>query len=138
MAHAALTDAQRAQIRFYLGWPSRFHQIDSGLEQAMSAIDMGDDESYAVITRAFTHTDGPGLLASLKDVDAKLLTADDSLEVEQVGTIKLNLRDKVALLRSKGRQFAGRLAALLSVELRHDVFAGRGPLGQLSNLLRVG
>jgi len=112
--------------------------MDSALEQAMSAVDMGDDETYGLITRTLTDPLGPGLLASCKDIDAKLLATDDELEVKKVGTIELVVAEKVALLRSNGRKFAGRLASLLSVQVRHDVFAGKGPRGPFWGIAGAG
>jgi len=134
MAHAALTAAQRAQIRFYLGWSARFHQTDSALEQALNAVDAGDDETYGLITRATGDPLGTGLLASCVDIDTKLLATDDELEVLKVGTIELDVMQKVGTLRSNGRKFAGRLAALLGVPVRHDVFSGTGPRGPFLGL----
>jgi len=104
----------------------------------MNAVDVGDDETYSIITRTFTDPSGPGLLASCVDIDTKLLTTDDELEVKKVGTIELVVAEKVALLRSNGRKFAGRLAALLGVPVRHDVFSGQGPRGPFMGMAGTG
>jgi hypothetical protein len=134
VAHAQLSPSERAKIRFYLGWSARFHQTDSALEQAMNAVDVGDDETYGIITRPAGDPLGTGLLASCVDIDTKLLATDDELEVRAVGTIQLDVMQKVGTLRSNGRKFAGRLAALLGVPVRHDVFSGVGPRGPFLGL----
>lgn len=107
-----LSDAQRAQVRLYLGWPARFLQTDSALELAMRALDT-TPESEALVT---------SLLASLADIDTKLEAAHARLKAAKVGSIELNGAELVQL-RGEGRRFAGRLAALLGVELRVDVFS---------------
>lgn len=124
----ALSPAQRVQVRTYLGWSARFHQMDSALEQAMNALDQ-DADSLSLVTRALNDPLGPGLLASIVDVDTKLVGADTTLLVSAAGTVQLDPARQVALLRSKGRMFVGRLAALLGVPVREDYFAGAGPKG---------
>jgi hypothetical protein len=119
----ALSAAERAQVRTYLGWSARFHQMDSALEQAMNALDQ-DADSLALVQTPVT-----GHLARIADVDAKLLAADTTLLVDAAGTVKLDPARQVALLRSKGRMFVGRLAALLGVPVREDYFAGVAPKG---------
>jgi len=109
----ALSDAQRADVRLYLGWPARFLQTDSALELAMRALET-TPESEALVT---------SLLASLADVDVKLEAAHARLKAAKVGSIELNGAELVQL-RGEGRRFAGRLAALLGVEIRVDVFSG--------------
>lgn len=124
----ALTPAQRVSVRTYLGWSARFHQMDSGLEQAMNALDQ-DADSELYVTRALGDAAGPGLLASIADIDTKLVGADATLLVDQAGTVKLNAQQQVGLLRSKGRMFVARLASLLGVPVRADYFAGAAPKG---------
>jgi hypothetical protein len=119
----ALSPAQRAQVRTYLGWSARFHQMDSALEQAMNALDQ-DADSLALVQTPTT-----GLLDRILDVDTKLLGADTTLLVTAAGSVQLDPARQVALLRSKGRMFVGRLAALLGVPVREDYFAGAGPKG---------
>lgn len=113
----ALTSAQKAQIRMYMGWSARFHQTDSALEFALSAVD-ADADVETLIT---------GILASIADVETKMLDADSRAKVEQVGTIRLQAEREVGIYRSKGRQFIGRMAVILGVDVRHDVFSGTTP-----------
>jgi hypothetical protein len=131
-----ITSAQRAQIRYYLGWSARFHQTDSRLEQAMNAIDVGDVDTYNLIVSSISATP-PGLLASLTDVDSRISAAGgalDRVKAMKVGSIELPGLQEIGVLRSQGRQFAGRLAALLGVEVRHDVFSGSRPKGFASSV----
>lgn len=114
----ALTATERAQVRLYCGWSARFRQTDSRLEQSMNALDMGDAATLTIVS---------GLLLSLVDIDTKLVDAHKRIKAQAVGSIKLTLDKEIGLLRSEGRRFAGRLASLLGVEIRQDVFAGKGP-----------
>lgn len=108
----AYAEAQRVEIRFYLGWSARFHQFDSRLEQAMNAVD----------TELDTQAKAEVILAALADVMAKLTDAHSRLKALKVGSIELPGKIEIAMLRAEGRRHAGALAALHGVEVRHDVF----------------
>lgn len=84
----------------------------------MLAMDGSDSDTQALVV---------GLIASLVDVDAKLLDAHTRLKAKKVGSIELTLDGELMSLRSEGRRFAGRLATILGVEVQHDVFSGKGP-----------
>ncbi len=114
-----LTSVQRMKIRLYLGWSERFHQTDSRLEQSMNALDssQSDDARAYVITA----------LTSLADIDTRLTDALSRLKALKVGSIELPGPGEIGMLRSEGRKFAGRIASILGVEIRHDVFSGAGP-----------
>lgn len=116
----ALTAAQKAEVRRWLGWPARFHQFDSRLENAMDAL-ATEPEHEAQITNPLTGTP-PGILAELDDIDAKLRDAHKRIKASEVGNIKLNNGREIAWLRREGRRHTRRLAALLGVERRVDVF----------------
>lgn len=117
----ALTPTQRADVRRYLGWSARFHQFDSRLEQAMNALDT-EPEHEAQITNPLTGTP-PGILAALEDIDSKLTAAHSRLKADKVGSILLNRREMRQLYR-EGRRHTRRLAAILGVERRIDVYGG--------------
>jgi hypothetical protein len=123
-----LTGPQKVSIRSYLGYSARFHQMDSALEQAFSAVD-NDSDSLSYIQRTLTDPAGPGLLASIADIDTKLVAADKTLLVDAAGSVKLDAARQVGLLRSKGRMFISRLSALLGVRTREDYFAGQAARG---------
>ena len=125
-----LTEPQKADIRLFLGYQARFHQLDSALEFAMRAVDLPDNEAaYDQITRSLAHADGPGILALIKDVDAKIRAQDPQSTVEKVGSIALDAARGMGILRSKGRSYVGRLAAILGVPVRWDYFSGSTPRG---------
>jgi hypothetical protein len=110
----ALTSAQKADIRYFLGWSARFQQTDSRLEQAMSAIATVPDSEALVITA----------IASCKTIDTNLVDAWKRLKAIKVGSIALPVRNEINTLRSEGRRFASRIASTLGVEIRADVFSG--------------
>lgn len=109
----ALTDAQRAEVRLVLGWPARFHQTNTRLEMAMDALTTEPEHEAQVIA----------LLASVADIDTKLLAAHKRLKAVQVGTITMSpLRTEIAGLRMEGRRFVGRLASIVGVPVMNDYF----------------
>lgn len=113
----AWTDTQKANVRLYLGWPARFWQTDSRLEQAMNAIN-DKAEELAICT---------GLLTDLADIDTKITACYTRLKALRAGKIQLPGTGELAALRSEGRRLSGRLAATLGVAVRHDCWSGRGP-----------
>jgi hypothetical protein len=122
-----LTEAEKADIRLFLGYQARFHQLDSALEFAMHAVDeVSNLAAYNQITRALAHADGPGILALIKDVDTKIRAQDPQSTVEKVGSIELDAARGMGVLRSKGRAYVGRLATILGVPVRRDYFSGSG------------
>ncbi len=113
----ALTATQKASIRLYCGWSARFHSTDSRLEMAMGAAD-NDAELLVQIA---------SILASLAAIETKITALYDCFKAQKVGNITLDPKLELGMLRSEGRRFVGRLATLLGVEVRHDVFSGYGP-----------
>ena len=114
----ALTAVQRADVRAALGWSARFHQFDSRLEQAMNALATEPEAEAQVIA----------LLAEVTDIETKLKAAHSRLKATKVGSINLDgLRTEQAGLRAEGRRHTGKLAAILGVERRHDIFSSSGP-----------
>lgn len=122
----ALTEAQRLEIRLFLGWQDGFGQFDSRLEQGMNHVD-NRPELLALITNAIDGSP-PGLLASLRDIDTKLRGAHGRLKANVVGPITLN-RAELQQLRSEGARFVGRLAAIIGVEVRANPFSSRSAGG---------
>ena len=110
----ALSTAQKADVRLRLGWSARFHQFDSRLEQAMSALATEADHETQVIA----------LLASCLDIDTKLLAQHTRLKAAQYGTVKLNPYEQKQL-RSEGARFVNRIASILGVEVRNDIYSDK-------------
>lgn len=119
----ALTATQKADVRLFLGWSARFHQTDSQLEMAIVAI-QDDAAAEAQIS---------ALLLEVANIDTKIKAAYPRLQASKVGSIELN-SGEVGTLRSEGRRFVGRMATILGVDVRKDVFAG----GQVSTCNFVG
>lgn len=114
----ALTAAEKSKIRLFLGWSERFHQTDSRLEQALLAVDA--DATGETYNRINT------LLQSIADIETRITDAYSRLKAIKVGSIELPGMMELGALRSEGRRFVGRLAALLGVAVRHDAFAAGG------------
>src|SRR5262245_32402318 len=125
----AFTDAQKAQIRMYLGHGDRFLQVDSALERAFGAV-TSDVETLIVAE-----------LAKCVAIDTDLIAARKRFKVDRAGDVFLSSGrgDEMHLLCSSGRIAVGRIAALLRVEVRTDVFSGAGRgAGSEDNLLPLG
>lgn len=109
----ALTDDQQFQIRLYMGWSERFHQFDSELEMAIAALDTKPSATTGVLA----------LITECQRIDTALVAAEKRLKASEMGPITLNGAE-INQLRDRGRQFVGRIASILGVEVRNDVFAG--------------
>lgn len=134
----ALTDAQKDSVRQYVGWNFRFRQTDSQLEMALNAVDLDTTAQATVIT----------ILGSLSSIDTAITDAYSRIKAKTlVGEVELMESQEIAILRSEGRRFVGRLAAYLGVPVRQDVYGSAlphqfsgylGPYGGTGNLPRLG
>lgn len=124
----ALSATNKADIRFFLGWSARFHQSDSRLEMAMSAMDNDPEGSVLVLAE----------VEKCKDIDAKLLDAHGRLKALKVGSIDLPGNREIETLEEQGRLSVGRIAQSLGVEVRHDVFGSSRPTAFASSDGMVG
>jgi len=109
----ALTDAQKAQCRMYLGWSMGYDDRDSHLERSMNGLD-SKPEVELLITDTLVNG---GILATLAAIDAKLIAAHNRLKAAAVGSITLNAAELQMLCR-EGNRIVARLARLLGVEVR--------------------
>lgn len=123
----ALTEDQKFQVRLYMGWSERFHQHDSALEQAMSALETRASAQAGVIT----------MLAECVRIDAAVTAAESRIKAMSVGPIELN-NGEINQLRDRGRQYVCRIASILGVEVRNDVFSGGLPSDRASAFGMVG
>jgi hypothetical protein len=112
------TSTQKAKLRLYMGWSARFHQFDSALEQAFSAIDSEPDDS--------THDILVQLVVDLDDIQVRIKDAYSRLKAKVVGSITLPSHDEIAMLRSEGRRLVGQVSATFGTPVRHDIFKGSG------------
>ena len=108
----ALTDQQKADVRNALGWSARFHQFDSRLEQAMSALATEPEHEQQVID----------LLADVASMKTKLTDSHNRLKASKVGSIDLNPME-VQWLRKEGARFCNEIASILGVGIRHNIFS---------------
>ena len=112
----AFTDTQRAQIRYWLGWPAVFRQTFSELEQAMSAIATFPETQVLI----------EGDLANLANLETLIQGVYQRLQATEVGTIRLEAQKELMTLRSEGRRFSGRIARTLGVPAL-DIWSGSLP-----------
>jgi len=109
----ALTDTQRAAVRRALGWSARFHQSDSRLEQAMSALST-EPEHELQVTDLLAND---GILANISDIQTKLRGAHSRLKANKVGSIELR-QQETNQLKAEGDRWVEDLARMLGVETR--------------------
>lgn len=110
----ALTDAQKASARYYLGYPDRYQETFFRLRSNLD--DLSDDAVTLV----------GGLLTSLASIDTKLTSSWDRQKVSKAEEITLAGPDEIRALRGEGRRLVGRLAATLNVPVHADVFGEAG------------
>jgi hypothetical protein len=112
----ALSDDDKFRVRLYLGWSERFHQFDSALEHALNALADSSPAETKIVA----------LLAECERIDTAITAAEGRLKATTVGSIDLNGAE-INQLRDRGRQFVGRIATILGVDVRNDVYSGSLP-----------
>jgi len=109
----AFTEADRVQIRQYVGWTAIFLQAQPLLESAITTIQAKADGGNMVDNS--TELLVKGLIIQLQAVDAKLFQID-CLGANQVGNIQQdNIRARM-VVQQYGRMLVGRLCTVLSLE----------------------
>ena len=109
----AFSDADKNNIRSFLGYSGRYAQTDSVLEQAMDTI--GTD------TNAVTEIQG--YITDAQAVHTNLKNLRSQFQVAAVDESRLDLAQGVTLMRQEGRRLCGIIAAKLGVRCRHDYFS---------------
>lgn len=116
----ALTDAQRATVRLYMGWPSRWHQTSNELEQAMSALDSSPEDLANV----------SAILPKIADIDERILKSLGCVKVAEADSVRLKDDNGLSLLRREGRRLVNQLSSVLGCPRGTDYFgSGRGFAG---------
>lgn len=110
----AFTEAQRVQIRLFLGWPARYFQEESALEQSMNGIENEPDTVASVVV----------ILARIADIDAKVTACYTRIKALKVGGIGLTGQLELGALRSEGMRVTSHLASTLGIEIRNDYWTG--------------
>lgn len=123
----ALTEAQKVDLRMYLGWSDRFHQFDSELEHAIAAME----------SRPATEAKVLELVAECERVDALIQGAESRLKASVVGPITLNSAE-IEQLRQRGRTAVGRISTILGVDVREDVFGPNLPRARATRFGMIG
>lgn len=113
----ALSSAERAQVRLYLGWPARFHQTDDRLEQAMNALASTPDDETLI------RADMARCAAAFTQLDA----TDTTGKAVGVGPIQLRVHYQMAAILKRGELAAGRIGAVLGVPFQNNVWRSGGP-----------
>ena len=91
----------------------------------MSAIETEPEhEKWLTNTLAPVAGEPRGILAELVAIDLKLEDAHKRIKANKVGSIDLPIQNEIRMLRSEGRRHVSRMATVLGVEVRHDVFSG--------------
>lgn len=105
----ALTDAQRASVRRYLGHSARYLQTsESRLEQALNAI-VGSPEEESLIGDLLVLCDG--VMAEITATVRKVAKAG------ALGSIRLDGYRTMMTLRSEGKMYAAQISNALGVPI---------------------
>ncbi len=116
----AFTDAQKAKIRRYLGYPDVFRYANTRLESAIDVVG-GRAEVQALVEAD---------LAALDTIDAKLSSVASSQGgLKRIDDIEFYEGQAVSQIRSDGRRMAGRLSITFGVPIEGDVFGSGGYTG---------
>jgi hypothetical protein len=120
---AVPTEAQKADIFYFCGWPQRFIPTDAfPLEQGIAAISQIAAQ-WAIITNPIDGSPS-GLLAQLRKLhDVTIPAAYERLQVIKVGPIELDGQRELRELRNQGRRLVSALCGTLGVIRANDVFA---------------
>ena len=127
----AFSDAQKTQIRRYLGYPDVYRQANTRLESAIDVVGSPHD------TQPRTETD----LAALAAIETKLSgSVLSSAGVRKVDEIEFFQNGILDITRKEGRRICGRLSVTFGVPLASDVFgtSGYGGDGWMQNITPMG
>lgn len=116
----AFTDAQKAQIRRYLGYPDVYRQANPRLESALNLV--GDRPD----SKALIEAD----LAALMTLETKLTAAQAYGGLKRVDDIEFYPNAaQTKSLRDEGRRVVGRISITMGVAPAADVFGAGGYAG---------
>lgn len=127
----SFSDAQKTQIRRYLGYPDVYRQANTRLESAIDVVGGRPD------TQAIIETD----LAALVAIEAKLSgSVLASAGVKKVDEIEFYQNGASTNVRKEGRRICGRMSITFGVPLAGDCFGtgGYGGDSWMSNITPIG
>lgn len=119
------TDDEKARIRQLGGWGSRWTQIETRLESAMTAIGLGAPSEAQLIRGAF---------CKLDNIDCLLEEAWGITGVLRTGSVELDQTAGVGGLRSEGRRLVESIFAILECDVKHNYYSS----GVKSGLIQYG
>lgn len=115
---AALTAAQKAQIRLYLGYPSLFRYKDTRLESTFDAL---DQEAIDLIATN---------LAAIQVVETAIVGVEiNKAGLKRADDIEFYNGKSMSEIKSYGRMYVSRVSIVLGVPIYSDVFGTQGYLG---------
>ncbi len=111
----AFTETERVQIRRYMGATALYQNQDTRLESAITTVSNNAAQESEV---------RDVLLVKLISIDAQLENTWPQATAAAARDVKVDAARGMVMLRSEGRRFAKRLAAILGFEApRSDAFA---------------
>jgi hypothetical protein len=123
---AAFTEAERVQIRRYLGFSRLRTQYNPLLESAITSVQ--SEANGGSLPTADTETLIRSLLASLVTLESKLVTLWSQAAALAVDEVKVDPVRAAMFLRSEGRRLVTALSHALDTPPRADVFSSTAPV----------
>lgn len=116
----ALSSAEKAQVRMYLGLPSFWRYLDYRTEGSLATIDNDPDVEALVRT----------VLSNLVAVDAKIQQMSLTVAgIKRVDDVEFFKSSQVLEIRKVGRNYVARLSILTGVGIYSDYYGETGYLG---------
>ena len=129
----AWAEADRVQIRMYLGFSDLWLQADPRLESAMTNIQAvplgtrpGPDPSAA-------ETNARAVLTNLQTIDTQLLNLGNTAGATKVDEVNVDVAREDARLRALGRTFVNRLAKIFDTDPAADIYAPSNVVGNANS-----
>ena len=121
------TEANRVQIRHYMGAGSIYLQLFPKLENAITAVQAIADGGSR--PDSSTETFVLSIITKLQAVDTKLERLHNQAQVVEANQqeIVLNVAQGLFLLRSEGRRFVGDLSRVLACAPLWDCYSSQAP-----------
>jgi hypothetical protein len=117
----AFSEADRVQIRRYLGFPAIYVTADPRLESAITAVQsVADGGSRPNNT---TELAVQGYLAKLATVETRIEDLFIQMQVGTVDEVEIDAPRGLLGLRSIGRQYVGHIADTFAMKPARDVFS---------------
>lgn len=111
----AFTSTEKSRIRMLLGWGARFWQLETRLENAITAVEQTlPDETIEI----------QGILTALTAIDLQITDALGTVGVTAVSSIHLDSDQGIGHLRSEGRRQVEAIASILQVNIKKNYYGG--------------